>query len=88
MSRSYRKHLILKGSGSKYVTFAKNQANRRIRRMKGEIPDGNSYRKIYDSWNICDYSCRYDPNPHYYYSFKTGELQKIEPDPLWKWRCK
>lgn len=36
--------------------FAKNQANRRVRRFKGEVGDGGWYKKNYDQWDICDWS--------------------------------
>lgn len=35
--------------------WAKNQANQRVRRFKGELPDGCSYKKLYERWNICDH---------------------------------
>lgn len=55
MSRSYRKNWIFTDNyGSPYKKWAKRQANKRVRKTK-EIQDGQWYRKVYDSWNICDY---------------------------------
>ena len=47
--------------GSKCRQFFKNQANKLIRRSKN-VPDGGSYRKFFDSWNICDYKWKLDPS--------------------------
>ena len=79
MSRSYKKNLVIKDCNR----FAKNQANRFIRRTAGDIPDGKAYRKFYESWNISDFWSRYDPRPRQRYG-----LVMIEPDPVWRWRMK
>ena len=54
MSRSY-KHTPY--CGMKKDRELKNYANRRIRRMKIEedIPNYNSYKKMFPSWDICDW---------------------------------
>ena len=51
MSRSYKHTPICGGRNG----FSKGQANRRVRRnkMKLEVPKGG-YKKVYDSWEICD----------------------------------
>lgn len=54
MSRSYKKNPVATNSGSAYRRFAKNQANRRARKIK-EIPDGKFFKKLYSSWDICDF---------------------------------
>lgn len=54
MSRSYRKPWVTDGYGSKWKPYAKNQANRLIRRNK-DVPNGKTYRKFYNPWNICDW---------------------------------
>lgn len=49
MSRSYRKI-------AKYArndVWAKRQANKKAR--KSDLQDGGYYKKVYCSWNICDY---------------------------------
>lgn len=55
MSRSYRKHAIRKDNNP----FHENQANRRIRRDKGYIPNGCHYKKRYCQWDICDWKVGY-----------------------------
>lgn len=49
MSRSYRK--IPKYSRND--KFYKRQANKKARKVG--LQDGNQYRKVYDSWTICDW---------------------------------
>ena len=52
MSRSYKKYPCVKDRNP----GSKREANKRIRRLKGDIPDGKWYRKIYNPWDICDWS--------------------------------
>lgn len=57
MSRSFKKvgHCKCERSCKK----GKQYANRRLRR-KGidyEIPNGKAYKKLNESWDICDYHC-------------------------------
>ena len=52
MSRSYKKTPYCSCKKNK---FAKNQANRKIRRNKDELYQNREFRKVYDSWDICDY---------------------------------
>lgn len=54
MSRSHKKTPVLSNNSS----GMKQIANRAIRNYKEIIPNGKSYRKIFASYNICDYSCR------------------------------
>ena len=36
--------------------WAKNQANRLVRRYKGDLPKkGNAHRKLFEQWTICDW---------------------------------
>jgi hypothetical protein len=85
MSRSYRAPYGIDGYGTKRKSYDKNYANRKIRKksIEYEIADGSSYRKITDPWDICDFRIRYSPRPWVSISYKTGELQWVEPDPLW-----
>lgn len=55
---SYRKAVYVDGYGGSHKRYAKRQANKKVRRYKGPIPDGSSYKKIYNSWNISDYISR------------------------------
>lgn len=52
MSRSYKKNPIIKDSNG----FGKKQANKRVRRFKGVIPNGKAYRKLYNPWDISDWA--------------------------------
>lgn len=63
MSRSYREPWTTQGYGGEARKFFKNYANRKVRRFKGEMQNGKWYRKIFDSWSICDWKWMYDPNP-------------------------
>lgn len=55
MSRSYKKHPIIKYAGCKDL---KKIYNRRLRRSNKigleDIPNGNAYKKMNESWNIND----------------------------------
>ena len=53
MSRSRKKFPIVKCENSCKV--GKKFANRRVRRYKDFIPNGKDYKKLYCSWDICDY---------------------------------
>lgn len=56
MSRSYKK---TPWSGDRKGKDKKRTANHKVRNWLKRHPDvtlnGNSYRKIYESWDICDY---------------------------------
>lgn len=52
MSRSFKKHPYLR-IGSPYY---KRVANRKVRQFKGDIPNGNWYKKLYESYDIIDYN--------------------------------
>jgi hypothetical protein len=87
MSRSYKKHPVIKDtSGSSYRKFAKNYSNRIIRKTE-DVANGKSYRKIYETYNINDWIFHWDPNPVYYFD-RNGVMGKIEPTPKWKARMK
>jgi hypothetical protein len=81
MSRSYREPWYIDGYGSRRKAWFKNYANRVVRRSKDDIPNGKSYRKMFDQWSICDYRFRYDPHPRI--NYWSGVAKVIEPDPLW-----
>lgn len=53
MSRSYKKFPCVKDSGNS-KKFAKRSANKRVRQTN-EIQSGKQYKKVYCSWNICDW---------------------------------
>ena len=59
MSRSYKHTPIYQDQVGK--RFGKSYANRVVRRYLSSdkvLQDGNSYKKLYESWNISDYSFR------------------------------
>lgn len=51
MSRSYKKFPVCKDSANK---FMKRYANKKVRHTL-DIPNGGSYRKCFESWNISDW---------------------------------
>jgi len=55
MSRSYRRPWVTHGYGTSSRRKAKREANHKVRRTTN-IPDGKTYRKVYDPWNIRDWS--------------------------------
>ena len=60
MSRSRKKHPVVSDYGRNSTWFFKRQASRKVRYYKGHIPDGSQFKKLYCSWNIFDYICRWD----------------------------
>ena len=87
MSRSYREPWFKDTNGSPYKRWAKQQANRKVRRTKN-VPDGKAYRKLWDSWNIVDHRSRRDPWPRYTTDWRTRQIVVIDPIPEWKARRK
>lgn len=59
MSRSYRKPIFKDGYGSRWKRKEKRYANSVVRRT--ECYDGGYYKRLYNSWNICDwiFDCRW-----------------------------
>jgi len=59
---------------------AKRQANKLVRRFKEKIPNGRAYRRLYCSWNICDYRSLY---------FTESKFQRLEntPRPMPRYRA-
>ncbi len=68
MSRSYRKQPVWKDRATR---GGKTAANRRLRKKLKQNYELNlqnkSYRKIYDSWDICDYCSLIDNDFEKYY---------------------
>lgn len=62
---------MTEGYGGKWRKYAKRLSNKRIRRYK-DVPNGSSFKKILDSWDLCDFHIRYDK----------------DSDEVWKWRNK
>lgn len=74
MSKSFKKHPYAKDSQAK--RWAKRYANKKVRRYIDHIAHGNSYRKVSQSYEICDYCWHWTlkdaqrkdllyPNPYY-----------------------
>ncbi len=80
MSRSYRKAILTDQQQMRtYNSFAKKQANKRIRRSKN-VPDGKAYHKYYETYDICDWKfyMEYDTDlykPSYRTNWITGEIE-------------
>ena len=57
MSRSYKKFPQIRVYYGKSGKWSRNQANRKIRRLPidHDIPNGRSFRKLYERWDIWDY---------------------------------
>lgn len=53
MSRSYKHTPSCKAEKS--CKWGKRQANKRVRKFKGDLGNGKLYKKLYCSWEICDY---------------------------------
>jgi len=54
MSRSFKKTPIIK----EHIPGMKSTANRKVRRENFNITNGNSYRKVFCSYDISDYAFR------------------------------
>ena len=54
LARSYRKPVAVDGYKSKWKIKAKQLANRAVRLNK-DLANGCAYKKVFNSWNICDY---------------------------------
>ena len=54
MSRSY-KHVACYTDHNASTWRRKRWASKAIRRKIFELMDGNMYKKIYETWDICDY---------------------------------
>jgi hypothetical protein len=57
MSKSFKKHPVCTDS-HRDSTSIKRVANKAVRQCNGSIPNGRAYRKLFCSWNICDYKFR------------------------------
>jgi hypothetical protein len=81
MSRSRKKHPIIKdhNKGMKRI------ANHKVRRTL-DVPNGKAYRKIFGSYDICDWRFWWNPKPRY--SSWGGKIVKIDPEPEWRVRMK
>lgn len=58
MSRSTKKSPVWTEQSKRCTRWVKRQAGKAVRRYKSDIANGKSYRKLFCSWNICDYRSR------------------------------
>lgn len=65
MSRSKKAPYWVDGSGTKWKKKAKKQANKVVKATK-EVANGGSYKKIFESWLICDFRFPDPKNPKAY----------------------
>ena len=78
MSRTYKLAIY----GQKIDKKDKRWAGKAVRRC-GNIPDGSSYKKVYNSWDIRDYlsDCSHDPIDELYWKphkhFRKGNKTYI-----------
>jgi hypothetical protein len=55
MSRSHKKHWVVKDRGHKGRRFAKRQAAKAVRRNQMRVLDGADFRKFFNPYDIYDY---------------------------------
>ena len=84
MSRSYKHTPICGGRNG----FSKGQANRRVRRnkMKLEMSKGG-YKKVYNSWEICDYFDRSAWKEYWKSEWNRYYFWRLKYNPNSRW-CK
>ena len=61
MSRSYKKNPVVKDSSRHMKTIANRKVRRKFNNNKSRIldfPNGNGYRKLFCSYDICDWGVR------------------------------
>jgi hypothetical protein len=78
MSRSFKKLSICKNQR----TYAKKLANKKVRRTK-DIPDNKGYKKVFCSWDICDFSLRYDFESWKRNNYHSEEMTEEELYSMW-----
>lgn len=74
MARSYKKTPALTDTGRPFHRYAKREANAAVRRFKGDLSSGGSYKKLYESWDICDWKYIYTPRRYRRYIERTWDL--------------
>jgi len=55
MSNSVKKAPVYTDHQTPSTRWSKRQANKAVRRFMGDVQNGKWYRKLFCSWNICDY---------------------------------
>ncbi|TDF95472.1 hypothetical protein [Paenibacillus piri] len=55
MSNSVKKSPVSTDHRTPGTRWSKRQASKTVRRFTGDVQNGKWYRKLFCSWNICDY---------------------------------
>lgn len=79
MSRSYKRHWVIKDRSHKSRKFQKRQAAKAVRRRQFEVQDGKDYRKFFNPYDIYDWIiCAWTNND------KREAAEYIKARYLWK----
>jgi hypothetical protein len=82
MSRSHKK-AIVQGAACKDLKKVANH----VVRQKPTVPQGKSYKKFFQSWDICDmrYDMRFEPQPYRHWTRKLfKQKDKNQFYKMWK----
>ena len=82
VSRSY-KHTPR--CGDRKGKYSKRYANRKVRRVRIEdsFPQYGGYKKMFESWNICDYEIKAKTFERYYADLLKWSIRDGTPFPNW-----
>lgn len=80
MSKSYKKTPTIKYGGKGNKRFA----NKKVRKYKGQIQNGKSYKKLYQSWDINDIVSYYPEELMIKNYNSTKKMIENQSDPYWK----
>ena len=69
MSRSYKKPYSTEGYGGDSRKYMKHQATKKLRNYNFPLI-GNEYKKLFESWMICDYKMFYKKHEKYHEKMK------------------
>lgn len=76
MSRSFRKPWVTDGyKGSNRRQFFKRRSNKVIRKTEN-IPDGKAFKRVINSWDICDYRWYESPTSMSRWSLKPWKYNR------------
>ena len=89
MSRSYKKTPgWTQSSSCNYSRFMKRYANRRFRKYKGDVQNGNWHKKYLDPWTICDYKFLYYSRNEVLREIEEANLNNRWCHPLYRYYMK
>lgn len=86
MSRSYKKNPYCNDGHRKTTKESKRFANKKVRNTDN-VPNGKAYKKIFESWDIRDYSFRqtWEEAKEYYEHNKDNDYMKKRYPTLKDW---